>query len=475
MMYAGMSRTRTFALLSAMVAAGLLAGCIEESPIAISPDGKTAAFVTVEPIRTGSGDFAVGAQAFRLMLVDEQRKVRVLETSTDAMLSAPGWSPDGQRLAYLRVPLPTGEQAESQKKAFEERVKALEKLVDPTWMAWATGEGSGVPSERRPAVQSQPAMSQTQDLALPPVKGMYVATAVMMLSPSTTATLVVREVRGGAVVSSTAVELPTTSPSYVGIQPQFDPAGKCVYLTAGNLVLSVDPASGEKRILASASGEGRLSPDGRTVATVSGDVVGLVAADGESAAYRRVAITPAGGPCWVDGRTVAVLEDKVKAAGEVKQAKGKHSAAGKELAPAAEPVAGQVAGPAVFVVERVRTDGALLKPVEVPVPAGASGTGNVDGLALAPDGRGLVVSVGHALVFGTVKGKASRLVEAAGMRLEQPAFSPDGKRVAVKVLETAGEKMLRTAAIAFYSADGKELYRVAIPAVEGGVGKGGRQ
>ncbi len=447
-----MNRSRILALMSVLLIAALMAGCIEESPIAFSPDGKTLAFVTAEPHRAQDGGFAAGAQTSRLMLLDEQRKIRVLETATDAMLSAPAFSPDGRRLAYLRVPLQSKEQAEAQQKDFDERVKSLQKLVNPAWMAWVTGPQEGA--------ATQPIVPQVQDQALPPLKGTYVAAAMMMLSADTPATLVVRDVRSGQILSSTPLELLMSAPAYESTQPQFDPDGQRVYLATGNLILAIDLASGAKRVLGSGGGPARLSPDGRMLAMTAGDVLGLIATDGSFALYRRLPASPASGLAWIDARTVAVLQDKVKSLAAATQLGSEKPAAGSQ------PAATQPAGPAVFVVQRVRTDGTLQEPAEIPVPELASGAGNINQFAAAPDGRHLVISYGNGVVFGTPEGKTVRYVDVPEMRLEQPAFSPDSSRVVVKVLATAEDKSLRTAAIAFYSAEGKELYRVAIPAVE---------
>jgi hypothetical protein len=471
-----MHRFRMFALLSAALIAGLLAGCIDESPLAFSPDGKTLAFVTAEPHRTQDGGFTAGAQTFRLMVLDEQRQIRVLETSTEAMLSAPGWSPDGKRLAYLRVPLPSKQEAEAQRKALDERANSLQKMVNPAWMAWVTGSKDGVatqpgatepaPTEPPPAesAATQPAITQLQDQALPPLKSTFVSTALMMLSADAPATLVVREVDSGTMLSNTELELLTSSPDYATTQPQFDLTGRQVYVAAGNLVLAIDLDRGEKRVLASGGAPATLSPDGRTLALTTDDALGLIATDGSLALYRRLPTSPASGPAWIDARTVAVLQSKVHPAVPIHPETPQTAVT--TWPASTQPAATQPAASATYLIHRVRTDGTLLQPVEIPVPA-ATPTDNINQLAVAPGGRYLAISHGHGVTFASLDGRTAQFVGDPQALLEQATFSPDSRRVAVKAMTEAQDKSVRTNAIVFYSPEGKELYRVAIPAVEG--------
>lgn len=475
MRHTRMHRFPPLVVLPVLLAVGLLAGCIEESPLAFSPDGKSLAFVTVEPYRTQDGGFVAGEQTFRLMVLDEQRKIRVLETSTDAMLSAPGWSPDGKRLAYLRVPLLSKREADTRGKALEERINSLQKLANPVWMAWVTGANEGAttqPAETEPALAeapsvesaaTQPAIPQLQDQALPPLKSTFVSTALMMLSADAPATLVVREVDSGTVLSSTELELLTSSPDYTTTQPQFDPTGREVYVAACNLVLAIDLDRGEKRVLASGGAPANLSPDGHMLALTTNDALALVATDGSLTLYRRLPGSPAGGPAWLDARTVAVLQGSALA-GPATQI---------ETTPSASTT--QPAGSAAYIIQRVRADGTLLDPEEILVPKAASKAGNVDQLAVARDGRHVVIAHGNGLTFGTLDGQAARYVTQPQIRLEQPTFSLDSTRIAAKVVTESQDKSLRAAAIVFYSPKGEELYHVAIPPVEGSATQPTRQ
>lgn len=437
-------------LVAVALAAGLIwmiPGCIEESPIAFSPDGKTLAFVTVDPYRTEDG-FVIGPQAFRLMLLDDSKQIRVLEESTDTMLSAPAFSPDGKHLAYLRVPLPTAQQAERLKADFEQRAQSLQKLADPAWLAWATSQ--------KESTATQPAAPEVQDQALPPLKSTYVATAMMMLSPNTPAALVVRDLPTGTILSTTPVELPISDRDsmYVNTRPQFDPSGRHIYFAAGNLVLAVDLTTGQKRIVAAGTGTAHLSPDGRTLATIVDDAAGLVATDGDLAIFRRLPASPAGNPAWLDGQTVAVLQDKAKIVST-------------ETQPAdIQPAATQKASPTALVIQRFRRDGTLLAPIEFVLPPEATSSGAINQLAVAPDGKHLVISLANGAVFATLDGKVLRYVE--NNQLQQPAFSPDSSRIAFKVLQRVEDKTKRTEAIAFFSPEGKELHHVPIPPIAPG-------
>jgi hypothetical protein len=87
---------RWMALLAILIAGGGLLwhilACME-SPMAFSPDGKTLAFVTMEPLGDIDKQPLPGEHAFRLMVLTQDRKIRVLEQSVDEMLTAPGFSP----------------------------------------------------------------------------------------------------------------------------------------------------------------------------------------------------------------------------------------------------------------------------------------------------------------------------------------------------------------------------------------------
>ncbi len=470
---ARVSRFRGAALLPVALVAGLLAGCIDESAMVFSPDGKTLAFVTADPYHTPDGGFVIGPQAFRLMLLDEQRKIRVLETSTERMLSAPAFSPDGKRLAYLRVPLPTWQAAKQYKEDFDRRANALKDLANPAWVAWATGQQEAAasqptasqptasqPAASQPAASQpaalQPAALQIVDRALPPLKSTYVATALMMITPNVTATLVVRDVGSGDVQVAVPVELLDAGPDsmYVNTRLEFDQGGNEVYFTAGGLLMAVD-LDGGKRVLGAGGSAQRLSPDGKMLAATIDDALSLVSTDGEMAIYRRLPASPVEGPAWVDAQTVAVLQDKPKP----------QSAATQSAGAATQAAATQEVVPWALVIQRVRRDGTLLAPMEIAMPA-ETPAGTMNQFVVAPDGKHVVVTMNAGVAFGVLGGTESRFQK--GENLQQPVFSPDSRRVALKVLKEAEDKTTRTAAIAVFSADGKELYQVSVPAVAPG-------
>jgi hypothetical protein len=111
-MFATLSRVATrsrIAGLMVLVAAGTLLwhvlACVE-SPMAFSPDGKDLAFVTMEPFEL-KGLHLAGPHCFRLFVLSGGKDLRVIEQTTEAILTAPAYSPDGKQICYLRIPLLT--------------------------------------------------------------------------------------------------------------------------------------------------------------------------------------------------------------------------------------------------------------------------------------------------------------------------------------------------------------------------------
>jgi hypothetical protein len=86
-------------------------------------------------------------------------------------------------------------------------------------------------------------------------------------------------------------------------------------------------------------------------------------------------------------------------------------------------------------------------------------------LAVAPNGRNRVVAVGSLLLFMTTEGKVlkDRDLDDESAWVLEPTFSPDSRRVACKYLVDSGKKHRRTAAILFFSPEGKGLSTFEIP------------
>jgi len=405
-----------------------------------------------------------------------------LEETTDALLTAPGYSPDGQRLVYLRIPLLTAEQSQKLGRESDARLKPLEDAVSEAWLQWWASGGAGKKAEAQPgeaagwqpsdagatqpteAAATQPAI-EIVDAALPPVTGTFTAMANTVFLPAATAELVVRDVHSGQVVWQTPVELPTPGHAdiYMHTRPEFDAAGEWVYFTTGPVAMAVNPASGEKRVVAGKNLLGRLSPDGRTYAVFTpgeGDrqsVVGMIGTDGEMALYRRVPADSVLAVSWLDEQTL----------GLVAETEPRPQASAVPIA--TQPAATQPETNRTLVLHRLRRDGTLLGPIHATLPTATAGQPDgVRSIAIAPDGRHMVISNAGA-VFATVEGRVlGQWRSPEKVVLEQPTFSPDSSRVAFKVSREIGEKTVRTEAIAVFSADGKLLYRVEIPAITPG-------
>lgn len=435
-------------------------GCepMQESPMAFAPQGNHLAFTTVEPFHADKSSFEAGPQMFRLMTIADGKTLRILEEQTDVLLTAPGYSPDGQRLCYLRIPLKTAEQAQTESDQTNEKLKPLETAVSQPWLEWWAGGGqaadrTGTATTSQPSPDTQPAIVLI-DAALPPVSGGFGALVNTVFLPTVTGQLVVRNASTGKVLSETAIELPSPDLKtiYMHTRPQFDPAGEWVYFATGQMVLTVHPAWGEKRVVAGKSLFAAISPDGKMLATCDtnyhNSVVGLIGTDGQTAFYRKVPFEILKSPAWIDNDSLAILAAAPEA-----------NASQPDRAPTT-----QVSRPEAVILLRLRRNGELLTSEKIVLPKSAvENMSSVPHLAIAPDGRHMVAGN----LFMTTDDQVIRAVEQeAEMTLSQPTFSADSRQVAVKVLQNLGDNRLRAENIIFYSNEGKEVHRVDIPRIK---------
>jgi len=424
------------ALAVAVIAGGLLWHVLActESPMAFSPGGKDLAFVLTQPYGKGMDKEGLvrGEMVFRLMVLSEGRPVRILEETADALLSAPAYSPDGRRLAYLRIPLLDAETAGRVKALADERAKALDPdLPDlPADLAAALAPpppaGEPAPTELEfPDAEPLPSVSEAADwlrqsVALLPVK----------------ATLVVRDAATDAVVSTARLPLPLARDdlliTYLTLRPAWGQDG-AIYMCVANVAFAIDPAAGKARALAAPVAIAALSPDGKTVAAVGEKVVAFLQTDGQAATYRRweqpVSLS---GLAWLDAETVALLE------------------AEKGQPPR---------------LHLLRRDGRDTKAVALDLPATGLVTEGATGqLALAPDGRHMVLAYKDDVFFLDTSGKVLKHWHGQDEPLAQPTFTPDSRRVAFKHFAKAkGPDESPVPAIVFYTPDGKEVSRTEIP------------
>jgi dipeptidyl aminopeptidase/acylaminoacyl peptidase len=436
----------------AVVAGGLLwhvLACIE-SPMAFSPDGERLAFVTMEPYAGGRGANLPGAQTYRLMILAGGKDLRVLEETSAAMLTGPAWSPDGKRIAYLRIPLLTEAQREARAEATKRRQELFDqaKQVEPEPKDRPESKEvpAAIPYGQPPSGEPPPQEADfAEEGSLPPLDKQYEFFRELTANIPFPAALVVRDAADGKVVSTTQVDLllDESDNSYpmvcLTVRPQYDPEGKWVYFCAGKVLMAVDPAAGKRRILAAPAALAALSPDGKTLAVLQEDALSLLATDGSLAVHRRwdTEHISMGGMAWLDKDTVAIL---------------RCGASGEDDARA-------------VAIDRVRTDGTVGKPITLDLPPQeAQNTGE---LAVAPNGKAMVLAYEHGVFFLKSSGKVVRHWESEDEVLTQPTFSPDSKRVAFKSFWKEGDKEPeRVGTIVFFSADGKELSRAEIPPVE---------
>lgn len=441
----------------AVVAGGLLwhvLACIE-SPMAFSPDGERLAFVTMEPYAGGGDANLPGAQNYRLMVLTGDKDLRILEETSTAMLTAPAWSPDGSRIAYLRIPLLTEAQREARAEAVRKRKELLDQAeqVEPEPKEV---EGRGPESKEVPAAipygqppSGEPAPQKAEvagECSLPPLGSQHEFFRDLMANTLFPGVLVVRDAADGKVVSATQVDLlfdesdkeGSSLMAYLTVRPQWDGEGKWVYFCAGKVLMAVDPAEAKCRVLAAPAALAALSPDGKTLAVLQEGALSLLATDGSLAVHRRwnTEHISLSGLAWLDKDTVGLLR------------RGEN---GEDDARA-------------VAIDRVRTDGTVEKPITLDLPPQKAQDDNTGELAVSPNGKAIVVAYAGGAFFLKSSGKVVRHWESEDEVLVQPTFSPDSKRVAFKSFRKEGNKEPeRVSAIAFFSADGKELSQAEIP------------
>jgi len=426
-------------------------GCYE-SPMAFSPDGQQLALVTCDPFPTDKLHLA-GPHAFRLMILQD-KKFRVLETTTQAMLTGPGYSDDGKQLCYLRIPLMKKKDLLRWRKLYETRGKSLEKMVKATTEAWGLSSRG-----RRAATQPAEGPKLTTEMrALPPLEDSAMLTVRMLSGPPIEARLIIRRTSDWRVTSDTPVLLPLAGPPgdalpghyplvYWQLQPRFSRDGKWVAFLAGGMVIAASPSQRIQKLVAAPAEVAVFSPDARTLAIKAGNgVLGFVRLDRRTALYLRMPGGGFGSIAWLDNKTVVLFQ----------------------------PVKGRRGEPSANMVH-VRSDGTIVKTLEVEkahVPGGGVET------AVAPNGEHMIFSHGRSVFFTDADGKVvgTWRGEKRQFTLQKPTFSRDSKRVAMKLIEETGEgkaKTKRTESIVLFTAEGRELSRVTIPKLPAGTTRPG--
>jgi dipeptidyl aminopeptidase/acylaminoacyl peptidase len=412
-----------------------LLACIE-SPMAYSPDGQDLAFVTMQPYDAEDDALLAGRRVYRLMVLHGEKELRTLEETTAAMLSAPGFSPDGKRLAYLRIPLLSKSALERFKKDIERRKGLLNSLAPTVWPeALQQGGLASAPS-------SAPAAIET-DIGLPSMQAVRGLWEKVHACPAVPAQLVVRAVQDGALVSATALQLPGLCEedaviTYVTTRPQYGPDGHWVYLTAGDSVFRVNPATSQVELVVAPAAVATLSPDGKVLAVFQEGALGFVQTDGHASLYKPAGeLRSPAALAWTAEATLAVME-------------------------AAESGSG-------IVLHFLDKSGKTLKSVHVELPARQQRAPNLAAanasegmLAISPDGGHAVVAYENDVYFISSEGNLLKTWSSEDDVLAQPTFSPDGQRVAFKSLSKEAQGVT---AIVFFTPEGREVTRVPIPPI----------
>ena len=415
-----------------------------ESPMAFSPDGDKLAFVTMEPY--DADDVVVGSSVFRLMVLSKDRKVQVIEETDEYVLSGPAYSPDGKNMCYLRIPRLT-----------EEKINVFERHYGELRDRFSEIESNkgrtpfGLPASVDPNSLKK---LESIDLTLPPVKTTLALTMHLMTVPPTSAVLVVRDASNYSILSCIEVKMPIRHSdksvelffTYLTVKPQYSPDSQWIYLPAGLIVRAINPTTGKERHLGSPMATvghetlitiAELSPDGKTIAALMGDdeaVLALLATDGRRAIYQRLQESPSfSGIAWIDDNMLVLLyPDPEKCDKPDINTK----------------------------LDVLRTDGSLIKSLELALPKHDDDDGSMGELALASDGKHMVFAFGPDVFFLTTDGRLLKHYHSEEEMLVQPTFTPDSKLVVFKLFKKEEE---RCSVIGYFTPNGGEAYRVEIP------------
>ena len=450
------------AALAIIVAAGALLWHVlacTESPMAFSPDGERLALVTMEPYNFDGDPAIAGTRAYRLMAIEGFKTLRVIEQTTSPMLSGPAWSPDGKALCYLRIPLMTLQELEALANSIEKRRDEIKQAFNPPDMQWPTGEAATqpatAPAGERTGERAREQHHHRDYVALPDLEAVYDLFTEMLCQPAAPAQLVVRDAESSAVTQTVTVRAPlyrgANSPlsnedsgmdpliAYTTIRPSYSPDGKSVYFCAGNMAIAVNLSDGKQHVLASPASVALLSPGGKTLAVVQENALAFVKTDGSVTTYRRwnTDLEMLGALAWRDDQTLAVI-------GEAKGNSGDHPA-----------------------IRFLKTDGSDAGSIKLDLPETPSDHEPM-ALAVAPDGKHMVVCFEENAFFLNDEGKILNHWQVDHEILAQPTFTPDSNCVAMKHMKTDSDEQARVVAAVLYTVEGKEIARVAVPAIAPG-------
>lgn len=419
------------ALAVGVIVAGLLwhmLACVE-SPMAFSPDGKVLIFSVLQPYdeKGGAGESAV--PVCRLMVLSnaglpEAKNLKALEEMPGTFITGPGFSADGKLFCYMRIRTQSPETAPATQAAGGAGGA-------PAHAAEATS--LRLPGEADPVVIESHDMAKAADMGDTPVgQGLLVVRDAATLKVVTT-----------ALVDFTMGQHDEMAHPYLTLRPQFGPDGNVIFYTDHFGVHAVNLKDKSAAVIQRTAMCPVMSPDRKTLVFVGGGSVVMLASDlsGLTEWFMQKTVSPSG-LFWINDRTLAVMT--AVTSGDQKD---------------------------MPQIVMLGLDGKELSKVDLPEFKGGD-KDQMGELAISPDGKRMVACYNSAVRFFDGAGKMQHEVTMAeGVKLAQPAFTPDGGRVAFKELTTkkAGDKeMTQVTSIVFYDGEGKEVARVAVaPGVVG--------
>ena len=258
------------------------------SSMSFSPDGRDLAVAAAKEEPSGQGkNGAIERLVFRLWVISDRRKARVVEGMPKAgggqyALFAPAYSPDGRELCYLRLgPIPR-----------EPTTRPAKPASGPPSLALVIRDAK------------TDAVLCTIPIALPPRP----PRAAGKLPPGRPG----RE-HADAPDQESSHDAPVCAP----IEPplsyaRYSPCGKRIFLCFAGLAMAIERSTGRVSVLSDNAWRMRLSPDGRTLATLGfGDcdqaILKLVPTDGTPAGHLQIASKEVRDIAWKDNRTLLVL------------------------------------------------------------------------------------------------------------------------------------------------------------------------
>jgi len=417
-----------------------------ESPMAFSPDGKDLAFVSMIPYDADDIQMK-DSHIYSLTVLQNRKEVRVVEETSQYLLTAPGFSPDGKYLCYLRIGLVTPEVEENIKTYYKQQVDKLKQIEKENEKFQKSFQV--VPkSDRNENLKVKDLTIPSQEYLLDTSKQLIVGDSLMQVE------LVVRDTKNFAIQHQYNFRIPLcaeTEPwyftTYLTCKPQYTKDSQRVILPLGQYVYAIEPKKNEIQILAGPISIGKdiscnmavPAPDSRTIAALLGQndkpILIFTELDGDRIIYKRLEEVPSlSGLAWVNHNTLAMLIPPNDKKPDSKL---------------------------VF----IQSDGQVIKTINLELPEHHSEDSHTGELALSGDGKYMAIAFIENVFFLDSSGKLLKhLHNKTETALVQPIFTPDSRQVALRQLTGIKNKAPLAQAIVFFTPTGDEISRVAIPA-----------